>query len=276
MMHIFHNGIGKPLFGQVEALEGGGGTFSPLDISGLKLWLDASDTGTITQAGGYVSQWDDKSENSYHLVQATASAQPVTGSRTINSLNVLDFDGLDYLQNTADIANIFSTTGTWFVVGEADTSELNVIMYVNDSPDENGSYPYNSGGGTNILEVELKRDTSKKGVFFYQDGGAGIAAATNAFTDAQQIQFASFEPSAALLTGNNSGETDTGASTPSSQTYTAARFRIGAHGSETNTDRWLNGAVAEILIYDRVLNNSEINTLGQHLASKWGLLWTNI
>ena len=41
----------------------GGGIGSLLSGDNLQLWLDASDTSTITQSEGSVSQWDDKSGN---------------------------------------------------------------------------------------------------------------------------------------------------------------------------------------------------------------------
>jgi len=59
------------------------------------LWLDAADASTITESGGVVSQWDDKSGNDRHAVQATSANKPTTGTRSLNGLNVLDFDGLD-------------------------------------------------------------------------------------------------------------------------------------------------------------------------------------
>lgn len=70
--------------------------FSPLSLSPA-LWLDASDTATITSSGGSVSQWDDKSGNNHHVTQSTAGAKPTTGSATQNGLNVLSFDGGDRL-----------------------------------------------------------------------------------------------------------------------------------------------------------------------------------
>ena len=67
----------------------------PTDILGLQLWLDASDTDTITSSGGAVSQWDDKSGNSNNATQGTGSAQPTTGASTQNGENIIDFDGGD-------------------------------------------------------------------------------------------------------------------------------------------------------------------------------------
>jgi hypothetical protein len=78
----------------------GGGAFAPSDLANLIAWYDASDTATITHSGGAVSQINDK-ESTHHLVQATGSAQPTTGTRTLNSLNVLDFTASHFLADTS-------------------------------------------------------------------------------------------------------------------------------------------------------------------------------
>jgi hypothetical protein len=67
------------------------GGFVPTDITGLKWWIDPSDTGTITEASGLVSQIDDKSSSALHPIQTTGSLQPSTGVETIGGLNALGF-----------------------------------------------------------------------------------------------------------------------------------------------------------------------------------------
>jgi len=64
---------------------------APIPMSGLTGWWDASDASTIT--GSPASQWNDKSGNARHFTQATSGSRPATGTRTLKSLNVLDFDG---------------------------------------------------------------------------------------------------------------------------------------------------------------------------------------
>lgn len=49
--------------------------WTPSLISTLA-WYDADDTSTITLNGSNVSQWNDKSGNTHHVTQASASAQP--------------------------------------------------------------------------------------------------------------------------------------------------------------------------------------------------------
>jgi len=67
------------------------GGWTPASIN-TALWLDASDSATITESSGAVSQWNDKSGNGRNAT-ASSTARPTTGTRTINSLNVLDFNG---------------------------------------------------------------------------------------------------------------------------------------------------------------------------------------
>jgi len=78
--------------------------FSPLDLSPV-LWLDASDTSTITEVAGAVSQWDNKGSLG-DFTQATAALQPTTGVTTQNGLNVIDF-AADYLRS-ADAASAWN------------------------------------------------------------------------------------------------------------------------------------------------------------------------
>ena len=68
--------------------------WTPADITTLA-WYDASDTDTITESLGAVSQWDDKSGNLRHLLQGTGSAQPSF------SVDTITFDGAsDYIYHT--------------------------------------------------------------------------------------------------------------------------------------------------------------------------------
>jgi len=65
--------------------------WTPEDIATL-VWLDAADDSTITEVGGFVSQWDDKSGNGLHAVQPAGASQPRIDTKTISGLPVMDFD----------------------------------------------------------------------------------------------------------------------------------------------------------------------------------------
>ena len=60
-----------------------------------KLWLDASDEASVTENGGAVSQWADKSGNGNDYSQATAGNQPQLVADAINGNPGVKFDGVD-------------------------------------------------------------------------------------------------------------------------------------------------------------------------------------
>ncbi|MAE54129.1 MAG: hypothetical protein CMI20_08505, partial [Opitutae bacterium] len=71
---------------------------SPANFDNLQLWLDASDSSTITHSSNSVTQWNDKSGNGNHATQSTASARPTYSSAS----QKIVFDGGDILQVTND------------------------------------------------------------------------------------------------------------------------------------------------------------------------------
>jgi hypothetical protein len=62
--------------------------FSPTEVSNIKLWLDASETSTITHSSNAVSQWSDKSGNNYHAARVVTAA---VGTDAQNGLSVMRF-----------------------------------------------------------------------------------------------------------------------------------------------------------------------------------------
>lgn len=78
---------------------GGAAAWVPTDDS-VALWLDASYGASIVASGNDLTTLNDRSGNGRNF---TAGNSPQTGTRTINSLNVIDFDDTSsqYLQSTA-------------------------------------------------------------------------------------------------------------------------------------------------------------------------------
>ena len=77
--------------------DGGSATFTPSDLTTTPtVWLDASDSATITHNSNAVSEWADKSGNGYDGTQSTASLQP-----TYDSANgTISFDTTDAITST--------------------------------------------------------------------------------------------------------------------------------------------------------------------------------
>ena len=71
--------------------------WTPADTTTIN-WFDADDASTITDGGGLVGIWADKSGGGHDL---TATAKPQTGITSINGLNTLYFDGSDFMSNAS-------------------------------------------------------------------------------------------------------------------------------------------------------------------------------
>lgn len=79
--------------------------WTPSQLSTIA-WWDAKDAATVTVATG-VSQWNDKSGNSYHMTQLSASAQPtyITGE-------YVDYNDVGGLEKGLTINQAIFNTGT--------------------------------------------------------------------------------------------------------------------------------------------------------------------
>jgi len=234
---------------------GGGGVtpFSPLDISGLSLWLDAADAATITQTAGAVSQWDDKSGLNNHARQAVGANQPTTGTTTINSKNTIYFD-----QPTADYMTFASQIGTdtyyAFMAGlctSAGASARNII-----------------GGGGNTFNFRLSA-TNLQMQIVTTNIAVRLTGGTNTSTSTPYIYSAQSQP-----TGNRvrlNGVSD--GSNATNPVYTNGFTELGSSIDGMNQ---FHGQMGEVLVYTSPLTDADINLIGAYLAAKWGITWTPI
>jgi len=117
--------------------------FSPSDVSGLTLWLDASDsaklytdTGCTTPAssdGNAVKCWKDKSSNAYNMTEGTNP--PLVKNSIQNSKNVVRFDGTnDRLDGPSAITNVVSAASfsAWYVFQAKSFGSNNADGFSND------------------------------------------------------------------------------------------------------------------------------------------------
>lgn len=219
-----------------------GSSFKPSDLSGLFLWLDASDTSTITHTSNSVSQWDDKSGTSKNFTQGTGSQQPITNTRTINGLNVLDFDGSnDNLIGPSSMYPLMTSSFTQFWVYAADTTKRHNFYrssdfseFILDNNDVTGAnnpaFVYATlsavSPGTTQHAFKFIRNGASCNVYF--DGTAGTAntAADNTVT-----------------------------------TFTISSS-IGVFA--------LDGVLAEVIIYNSVLSAGDQTLVENYIKAKWG------
>ncbi len=92
--------------------------FSPSDVAGLRLWLDANEAHLTKDGGDNVTQWNDRSGNGLNLTVPGGSNPPLWQDSQINGLPTITFDSgnSEALSRTlADFANSDSD-GTAFAV----------------------------------------------------------------------------------------------------------------------------------------------------------------
>ena len=227
--------------------------FNPKSIAGLKLWLDASDSSTVTLNGSAVSQWGDKSGNGFHFSQSTANNQPAyTGS--INGRSAISFDGVnDGLDRTGVTnANIADTTGACaFAVYEI--------------------------SGTDLQYAVLRTLTTGSGHDRFNSTGYHCYFRTSRF-----LSIPNPPPSTGLvlLTSSSNVSSDTqsvrvnGAQYQSqvcATTFAAWRALTGQAWAVGYDASWLTGSVGEVLIYGKALSATDISKVEKYLAAKWGV-----
>lgn len=224
--------------------------FTPASISGLALWLDASDAATITQTAGSVSQWNDKSGNGNHMLQGTGSRQPTTGTRTINGRNVIDFDGTTDSMECAGASLLAVPSGDNYIyfVAQSDNAATSQSMFAKT-------------GGTGAWLLTR----ASTNILSRQTESFGVSQLNLAFDTNPHI-------CGVRTTGINSfvfQDTSIGTNhiDGGPRTATATSFVLGA----TNPGfEWWDGRIAEAIIYNRALTAPEDAAVIGYLKSKWG------
>jgi len=102
-------------------LKSNANSFTPSQLSGLSLWLDASNAASITQASGTASQINDLSGNGRNFTQAVGVSQP-------NVLSPGDPSGLAFTTLKFDAAKTMSAT-SFNVTGTGVSIYMALNMY---------------------------------------------------------------------------------------------------------------------------------------------------
>lgn len=223
--------------------------FSPSQLTGLTGWYDPSDTSSITSSGGSVSQINDKSGSANHATQGTAANQPITGTRTINGLNSLDFDGSnDNLVLPPAMYPLATGAWTYFAVFQSDVSSgaARIVVGSTAGTVNHGIYGfgYNARQGTGQTAITPYSTTNAD-----LNGHIYVGRRSGTFVEAF---------------GDNG---DYGSLNTAADAALSA-FVIGSSAST------MDGRLGEVIMYNRALTDAEVNQIGAYLQSKWGIAWT--
>jgi hypothetical protein len=219
----------------------------------LFAWYDASDTSTVTESSGNVSQWDDKSGNDYHLVQLTGSNQPNSyGTYTENSLNVMRTSFQDYIEKT-DFGGIAFSGGIMLATITKDISGTGVWE----------DHVYLEGGvSSEILKVRRQSTNTRLSYSYGLDGTSGsVDGTTGTFPD-DTMNIVTQGHDSGTWSGYVDGDLDKTASI--SGTFDLTQLRVGWRSNGGPDIR-----TGEVLVVEDFSTSTRQKVEG-YLAHKWG------
>jgi hypothetical protein len=247
--------------------------FNPTSIAGCQLWLDAADTATISLSGSAVTQWNDKSGNSRNFAQGTAGNRPLSGTRTQNGKNVIDFDGTD------DRLVSSSASSTWTFLHDGSLYTLFVAVE-RDVTAGSQDIIGNNGNASNQTGVVLS-NFSTGGINHYitrsVSGQPPVDNATGIVISGFYYSSVVANPGTGTASNRSAIRYKSGSPIQNNvQTYAPAGgspsndLAIGDSKGNTTNLPW-NGAIGEILIYNSQLNATDLGLVNSYLAAKWGV-----
>lgn len=212
--------------------------FSPTDIAGLKLWLKA-DAG-VTESGGSVTSWADQSGNGNN---ATATDTPTLS--TVSGKTFVDFAG-GYFTGNELITSPFATI--MCVARFSSTRDISVIFQQFSDVDNLTFYR-----GFNL-------DT---GFRIYNGSDLSSSSLTN--NDQTYLFGVTVNNDTGTLYLNSSQD----ASDYCGEITPAGNYLLGRWGGGGTTT--VEMQMAEIVVYDRVLTNSERIQVEEYLNTKYAI-----
>ncbi|WP_171032831.1 DUF2341 domain-containing protein [Fodinibius saliphilus] len=240
-------------------------------ISGLQLWLKG-DTGLILN-GSDVSTWEDQSGNNRHFSSSSASNKPqlATNISSLNNQSAVEFDGGGDFLEDPDGENYINglTQFTLFFVIQSNQLNVNRGFWDTENPDSQDevfTIRYDASGANaganNLIKAGILNDTPDNQL--------------ESFSDIQTTQgqilsydWKSNEEYNLVVDGvlNNPSAIS---SPPSGTISNASKALIGKGAKDGSSVSW-DGYIAEAILYDRFLNDSERKSIEDYLSEKYGI-----
>lgn len=234
------------------------GLWSPSQI-GTELWLDGSDSSTITETSGAISQWNDKSGNIINTYPVNSSASPTYLSNGINGNPSIDFNGTSHeLLIPPSKLSLFGSFNTSFaIVAKRDNSagRTEITFAI-------GNQTYGNGIS------DLPRWTDN---IMYSQIGLLSARPTPTSVINDQPYINCVTGGSLQLSYTNGELIGTGLAQSTSSNYYAEGGAIGSGRAVSSSGRYFDGKIAEVIIFSSVLSTNERQKVEGYLAHKWGL-----
>lgn len=226
---------------------------TPLSVDDLMFWSDGSDIAYFNPAAiGDITSILDKSGNGYDTdSQSTGTKRADLLANQLNGRSVISCDGGDaYKLNTA-LHSIPNGSNTMFVVAKTNsnsTQQRIINMTAAFSSDYGLEFSSNVG----------------QAVFFNNPSGAGVGVTGLTETDWNILKARRSGTTVAISANGGTEVTNTNGADVSN-INDATLF------SYDESSLFLDGHVAEIIIYNRSLSDAESSIIENYLSNKWGI-----
>lgn len=230
---------------------GGAPPFNPTSITGCQLWLDGSDTSSMTFSGSTITQWNDKSGNTKNAVS--------TGTPTYLTGGGVNFNGSSYFLNQTFIMNL-SQRSVFIVFKETSQTQYAGIFPLIPTLPEQFDQSQTSG---------LSYATTDSSFQVYGNNSYGLYIGNaNPLPKAIYNEIMNITEGSGYLNGTNT--------TNVTATYTAGTcsgYGLACRWQEGSVfgSLRLNGVIYEIVVFNTPLITFQRQQTEGYLAHKWGL-----
>ncbi|WP_028978943.1 hypothetical protein [Sporocytophaga myxococcoides] len=234
----------------------------PSQYEGLSLWLSADKLEGL-EDGDPVAEWQDRSLNRNHAVEVDPLNNPVYREDAGSGYPAVEFAGSQYLVSSDSIDITGSKASTIFFVAEASAAGDRTVLYIGDA------------AGTNAKTRIYAANDSLKVSFNngYRTFSNGLTALDEfnavSFRNAQGANYGQYQ---AFL--NNTSLTENSVSADTTVPNTSGDlFYIGASRSAGvfTSGAFMKGSIAEIIVYNRALNDHEVEDIFNYINNKYNL-----
>ncbi len=225
----------------------------PNQISGLSLWLRA-DSLVTKDVNDFVSSWSNSTGTGASFSQSTSAAQPRWVDNVWNGKPVIRFDGSNDFLNGGNNYQMGMNNRTSFIVCKANT--ISGYTFYSQAATCGGSFRYSF------------THSSGSGLFIYYNDGPDIFLNTSQSPLNSNIWSNVINRSALQMKlYKNSAQIPQVLSLNSTAPFVnICNFVIGSYDPGQS---FLNGDIAEFIIYDRALSDAERNQIELYLARKY-------
>lgn len=271
--------------------------FDARSIANLVAWYDASDLSTLfsndaattaVTADSQVAVWRDKSRLGNHLSQTTANNRPLYRASSVNGRPAIDFDGSNDSLATRDSSNNLTfpldlaaakqISLVCVSIADSGNTLLPFSLKRNNFPDYVSGFAFYTTSSSNRLDIVFGQgdgtvNTSTYVTFAHSNTATSWHIASSSLNATGGSVVGRYNGATQSLTQPGGSAGTMAASSWLSQGTGNHNICMGARGFSANNTlgQFMDGRIAELMLFTRVLTGSEFVIIERYLARKYGV-----